>query len=103
MIGSIRMRPKLGAPPRIHGARPTGLRQRSTIGRIVLWLLLAMTIAPWLHVVPAQAQAMRTFVSGQGKDSNPCTAAAPCQTLQAALAKTLAGGEISALDTADYG
>jgi hypothetical protein len=71
--------------------------------KIVLRLLLAMTIAPWLHALPAQAQAIGTFVSGLGNDSNPCTVAAPCQTLQAALAKTLAGGQISALDSADYG
>jgi hypothetical protein len=65
--------------------------------------LLAMTVSSWLHALPAQAQAMLTFVSGSGKDSNRCTVAAPCKTLQAALAKTLAGGQISALDSADYG
>jgi hypothetical protein len=97
------MRSRLGLPPRTHGAHPTRTHQRSTIGKIVLWLLLAMTIAPWLHALPAQAQAMRTFVSGLGQDSNPCTATAPCQTLQAALAKTLAEGQISALDSANYG
>jgi hypothetical protein len=43
--GSIRMRSKLGLPPRIHGAHPFGLCQRSTRGKIVLCLLLAMTIA----------------------------------------------------------
>jgi len=66
-------------------------------------IVFAMTILPWLHAVPAQAQAMRTFVSGNGKDTNACTITAPCQTLQAALAQTLAGGEINALDSANYG
>jgi hypothetical protein len=103
-IEPIRTRSKPGLPPRIHAAHPTCQHQRSTTGRkIVLRLLLAMTFAPWLHALPAQAQAMRTFVSGGGQDSNPCTVAAPCQTLQAALSKTLTGGEISALDTANYG
>ena len=46
---------------------------------------------------------MRTYVSGLGSDSNPCTAASPCATFQAALAMTLAGGEIFVLNSADYG
>jgi hypothetical protein len=45
---------------------------------------------------------MRTYVSGLGSDSNPCTAASPCATFQAALAMTLAGGEIFVLNSADY-
>jgi hypothetical protein len=45
----------------------------------------------------------RTYVSGTGNDTNPCTAAAPCATFQAALALTLAGGEIFVLNSADYG
>jgi hypothetical protein len=46
---------------------------------------------------------MHTFVSGVGNDSNPCTRTAPCLTWQGAEAKTLLGGEIDALDPADYG
>jgi hypothetical protein len=45
----------------------------------------------------------RTYVSGTGNDSNPCTASMPCQTFQAALAQTVAGGEIFVLDSANYG
>src|SRR4051794_5308803 len=45
----------------------------------------------------------RTFVSGRGNDTNPCTAALPCRTLNAALQLTIAGGEIYVLDTADFG
>jgi hypothetical protein len=66
-------------------------------------LLLATTIVSWLQAVPAQAQAMRTFVSGLGEDTNACTETAPCQTLQVALANTLPGGQIYALDSANYG
>ena len=58
------MHMKLGIPLGIYGAHPTRVRQRSTAATIVLWLLLVMTIAPWLHALPAQAQAMRTFVPG---------------------------------------
>jgi hypothetical protein len=71
--------------------------------KVTLQLLTAMTVAFWLDAAPAQAQATRTYVSGVGKDSNPCTAAAPCQTLQKALGQTLAGGQIYALDSANYG
>src|SRR5207248_2679625 len=37
------------------------------------------------------------------KDSNPCTAASPCKTFQAAIGLTAAGGEIFVLNSADYG
>lgn len=46
----------------------------------------------------ALAQASRTWVSGVGSDSNPCTRSQPCQTFAGAIAKTAAGGEIDALD-----
>src|SRR5262249_47987292 len=45
----------------------------------------------------------RTFVSGHGSDSNPCTLAAPCRSFAGALTQTNAGGEIAVLDTAGYG
>jgi hypothetical protein len=54
---------KLGLPLGIYGAHPTRERQRSTVGTIVLWFLLVMTIAPRLHPLPAQAQAIRTPTS----------------------------------------
>jgi hypothetical protein len=47
--------------------------------------------------------ASRTFVSGHGSDSNPCTLAAPCRSFAQALTQTSAGGEIAVLDTAGYG
>src|SRR5215469_3595657 len=52
---------------------------------------------------PAFAQATRTFVSGHGSDSNPCTLAAPCRSFAQAITQTNAGGEIAVLDTAGYG
>ena len=51
----------------------------------------------------ARAQSWRTWVSGVGDDSNTCSRTAPCKTFSGALAKTLEGGEISVLDSADYG
>jgi hypothetical protein len=66
-------------------------------------LLLAVALAFWLPAARTEAQAVRTYVSGLGKDTNPCTAAAPCLTLQAALAQTAPGGQIYSLNSANYG
>jgi hypothetical protein len=58
------------------------------------------------YAAPAAAQAApatRTWVSGLGDDENPCTRTAPCQTFQAALAATMAGGEIDCLDPGGFG
>jgi len=76
------------------------------------YLLRAIAIIPLLSVA-AQANSrpptspptplMRTYVSGTGNDSSPCTATQPCATFQAALALTMAGGEIFVLNSADYG
>ena len=51
----------------------------------------------------AHAQAPRTWVSGVGDDTNPCSRTAPCKTFAGALAKTAAGGEVDALDPGDFG
>src|SRR5438034_10850509 len=75
-------------------------------------LLRAMIIMPFLHSISSGAWAappsnptpgVRTFVSGQGNDSNSCSVTQPCRTLQAAMALTLAGGEIYVLNSAGYG
>jgi hypothetical protein len=86
--------------------------------RIVLPLALAMITACLLHATaqaappskspppptpPPATPQMRTYVSGLGSDANPCLASWPCQTFQAALALTTAGGEIYVLDSANYG
>ena len=51
----------------------------------------------------AEAQAVRTWVSGTGSDANLCSRAAPCQTFAAAQLQTAAGGEINCLDPAGFG
>src|SRR3974377_2055854 len=53
--------------------------------------------------MPASAQATRTWVSGVGDDANPCSRTAPCKTFAGAISKTLAGGEIDALDSGGFG
>jgi hypothetical protein len=53
---------------------------------------------------PAAAQATRTWISGgSGDDANPCSRTAPCKTWAGAISKTLAGGEIDALDPGGFG
>jgi hypothetical protein len=64
-------------------------------------LLLGLMIAPCFGVQTAEAQSSLTYVSGKGSDSNPCTVQSPCLTLQRALIRTLAGGEVYALDAAN--
>src|ERR1700682_574931 len=53
----------------------------------------------------ASAQAaglFRAYLASGGSDSNPCTVAAPCRLLPAALAAVTDGGEIWMLDSANY-
>jgi len=53
---------------------------------------------------PASAASLVTFVSGQGTDSGSCASPAhACRTFAFALGVTSAGGEIKALDPANYG
>src|SRR5215472_18109741 len=56
-----------------------------------------------LSVTSASAQVQRTFVSGGGIDSNPCSRTAPCRTFTQAISQTNAGGEVYVLDSAGYG
>src|SRR5215472_9725628 len=82
----------------------TGARRstwRLVMKRIAFLWTVALTAA--LTSSDAYAQANRTFVSGDGSDSNPCSLAAPCRSFAGALAQTNPGGEIAVLDTAGYG
>src|SRR4051794_40385050 len=75
----------------------------STRFRVPRMLALAMASVTWLGASQAQAQSIRTYVSGTGKDGNPCTVGLPCQSLETALGRTLPGGQINILDSANYG
>jgi hypothetical protein len=66
-------------------------------------LLSAATLVATLASSGAYALSNRTFVSGNGSDSNPCSIAAPCRSFAGAIAQTSQGGEIAVLDTAGYG
>ena len=50
----------------------------------------------------ASALLFRAYLSAKGSDANPCTVAAPCRLLPAALAAVADGGEVWMLDSANY-
>ena len=52
-------------------------------------------------VSPSYA-ATTAFVSGAGKDTNPCTMALPCRTIGQALGFVGTGGTVSCLDAGPY-
>ena len=66
----------------------------------------AMAIATLIFASAASAQVQRTFVASFGNDANTndnCSFINPCRSFTTALSKTIAGGEIVALDAAGYG
>ena len=71
--------------------------------RTIFIVTISLALAAMLPAVSAQAQNARSFVSSTGSDSNNCTLATPCRTLQVAFNNTNAGGEIDVLNTAGYG
>src|SRR5437879_2104086 len=75
------------------------MRMFALPGSAILGGILAIA----LNVMPAQAQATRTWVSGVGDDANPCSRTAPCKTFAGAISKTAGGGEIDALDPGGFG
>jgi hypothetical protein len=54
-------------------------------------------------VLPAQAQATRTWVSGVRDDANPCSRTASCKTFAGAISKTAVNGEIHCIDPGGFG
>src|SRR5215831_462478 len=66
-------------------------------------LFVATLLALSCHVLSAQAQLARTYVSSLGNDANDCNRLTPCRTFQRAHDTTLANGEITVLDPGGYG
>ena len=66
--------------------------------------LCAVVIVLCTSWMPVYAQNIETFVSGTGNDSNNCsTVALACRSFGKALMQTFSGGQITVLDSADYG
>ena len=82
--------------------------------KLAIWpalCIVSAVLAPVSAAAQAAQQArlptaIRTYVSGLGDDGNTsasCPRTKPCRTLAAAYSVTQKGGEIIALDPADYG
>src|SRR5262245_23788922 len=52
---------------------------------------------------PVFAANVRSAVSVVGSDLNPCTTTLPCRSFAVAVAATIAGGEVIALDSGGFG
>lgn len=72
------------------------------VKRIATASFLLATIAT-LPFAAAPAMADVAYVSTTGNNSNPCTLAKPCRSLQRGITVTPAGGEIHVLDSGFYG
>jgi hypothetical protein len=72
------------------------LVRRSFVAGALAFVVLATAPAGF-------GQATRTWVSGVGSDSNPCSRTAPCKTFAGAFSQTAPGGEIDALDPGGFG
>jgi hypothetical protein len=69
-----------------------------------IFIAAALAFVATLSAAPANAQVNRTYVSAAGSDSNNCAnVATPCRHFQTAVNATAAGGEVVALDPANYG
>jgi hypothetical protein len=86
-------------------SRPQDNPHRSLENAMRLSLVLRI-VASFLSIAllatAAQAQLFRAYVAPTGSDGNPCTLAAPCRLLPAALNAVASGGEIWMLDSANY-
>lgn len=69
------------------------------LGALTLFVLGAAAVA----ASPASALQTQTFVESTGENAGQCMRTAPCRTFEFALKRTSAGGEIVALDTANFG
>ncbi len=69
----------------------------------LLFAAIVLATSPLLCPDRAQAQAIRTWVSGVGDDANLCSRTAPCKTFAGAISKTAADGIINCIDPGGFG
>src|SRR5262245_41390154 len=96
-IAEVSNRMRLGSILSYHDSRSVPAMKRKAL------LFAILTIGSCALAMPARAQVANTYVSGSGSDNNPCTRSSACKTLQKALTKTRPGGQINALNSANYG
>ena len=68
---------------------------------MILLRIFLLSLAA-LFSLACNAQSFRAYLASYGNDANPCTVAAPCRLLPAALAAVQDGGEIWLLDSANF-
>jgi hypothetical protein len=72
--------------------------------KIIQWMLvIGLAFAPVLSSAPAEAALSHTWVASTGSDSNNCDRPTPCATFSGAYGKTAAEGEITCVDSGNYG
>jgi hypothetical protein len=71
--------------------------------RFALRFALGPILFVALFATASIAQNNRSFVSGAGLDSNPCSLTLPCRTFGQAISVTNTGGEVIVLTSAGYG
>jgi hypothetical protein len=97
--------PDTGPVSANHGARNM-TKIALEIGKLArLLAVLPVILLPLLHAAPAHAApAFNTWLSHNGVDGPSCTRSSPCLTFQNALLnKTQVGGEVSCLDSGNFG
>ncbi len=73
-------------------------------GKVFVLAALASVAAAVLVPSSAAAQPIvHTWVASNGSDGASCDRPTPCATSSGALAKTVAGGEITCVDSGNYG
>jgi hypothetical protein len=82
--------------PANHGAKNMRKLARSLAA-------LAVILLPALYSAPAHALVFHLWVSHTGSDSNNCYQGSPCASFGQALSVTPDGGEVSCVDSADFG
>jgi hypothetical protein len=68
-----------------------------------LGLMFAVVAATCAGAETGYAQSNRTWVSGTGDDTNPCSRTSPCKTFAGAIGQTAPSGEINCLDPGGFG
>jgi hypothetical protein len=99
--GMGKSRPPICLPRRISVSRLSPTANLPQMRQLPI--IIAAAAAAILYSAPADAQAIRTFVSGQGTDTGTCGVGSPCRTFAYAITQTAANGEIDVADVAGYG
>jgi hypothetical protein len=72
--------------------------------KIIQWMLvIGLAFAPVLSSAPAEATLAHTWVASTGSDGNNCDRPTPCATFIGAYNNTTVGGEITCVDSGNFG